>query len=852
MGIFSQSQSYRGHDMCVCQNAVAFRCIHSTAPMLRLLSRLHSLPPPAQVRSVARSMVCALLAGCVWVLAPLTAQAAPGRPHVLILLSYHPGHSWEDRILAGFNEWDSGTASKPVFHTEWMDTKRYPSAAHRQHLARYLADKYANQRFDLVVTMDDNALDFVVRQDTLFAGTPVVFSGINGDPAQIVGLRPQVTGILERFDLTRTLRVALSLHPRTQHLLFLTARDETGAGLRETVDTALAQLPPGPAVEHWSVSHLEQVEAHLAQLPEGTLVFALGTMPRQGASAPPLEPEEVAAYVRARTARPVYSDLDTAVGHGAVGGYMNSGLETGRLQAAMARRVLAGEEASRIPYVRKTPLAVLFDYAELRRLGLDMHKLPADSALVNAPPSVFDPEYRTPLISFSLMVALLLITVAVLITRSRFQAGRERALHHQATHDELTGLPNRNGLTELLQALPRAALDGEERVALVMLGLNRFKLVNDTYGHAFGDEVVAAVAARLQQWRGHHEALVRFSGDAFMIVSRLRSERALEHLRARCETLFQQPFLIHGRRIPVTAAFGMSSVPLDALDPGRLLREADTAMYEAKRSRRAQVVTFDSSIHERAARQFQIEASLPDAIERGEIEVYFQPITDTERNCIAGFEALARWQHPQLGAIPPPEFVRTATESGHIGALTQYVLRKACHAFLPHLEASTQPYLAVNVSVNDIYSSEFPTQLTHILRAMGMPPERLVLEVTEDILLGDEELATQALTRLRELGVRIAIDDFGTGYSSMSYLSSYRVNIIKIDRSFVRNIATHPMDRKIVRAIVSMANDLELSVVTEGVETPEQVALLRDIGCVLLQGYAFGRPKPAEQWPVAS
>ncbi len=796
---------------------------------------------------LVRMAACLLIAWCVW--APAAAQEEPERPHVLILLSYHPGYSWEDRILAGFNEW-GGAGRKPVFHTEWMDTKRYPGAAQRQRLARYLADKYAGQRFDLIVTMDDNALDFVARQDALFGGTPVVFSGINGDPDQIVGPRQHVTGILERFDLTRTLRVALSLHPRTQRLLFITALDESGAGLRETVDAALAQMPPGPAIEHWAVPHLGQIEARLSQLTEGTLVFALGAVPRQAGS-PPLEPEEVSAFVHARTNLPVYSDLDTAVGYGAVGGYMNSGLETGRLQADMARRVLAGEEASRIPYVRETPLALLFDYAELRRLGLEARRLPEGSQLVNAPPSIFDPEYRAPLIGFSLLVALLLATVAVLITRSRIQAAREQALHHQATHDELTGLPNRNGLAEMLRPPLRTAPGGEERVALVMLGLNRFKLVNDTYGHAFGDAVVAAVAKRLRQWRSHNESLVRFSGDAFLIVSRVRSDVALAHLRARCETLFQQPFLVNGRRIPITAAFGMSSALQGALDPDQLLREADTAMYEAKRSRRPQVVTFDGRIHERAVRQFQIEASLPEAIERGDIAVHFQPIVDTERGCIAGFEALARWQHPQLGAVPPPEFIRAATDSGHIGALTQCVLDKACRAFLPHLETPTQPYLAVNVSVSDIYGSEFPAQLAQTLAALGMPPERLVLEVTEDMLLGDEQLAAQALARLREQGVRIAIDDFGTGYSSMGYLSNYRVNIIKIDRSFVRNITTNPLDQKIVRAIVSMASDLELSVVTEGVETPEQIEMLRSIGCVLLQGYAFSRPKPAEQWPVS-
>lgn len=798
----------------------------------------------------------------VWVLATWIASNAQAahppsvpvqRPQVLVLLSYHLGHSWEDRILQGFTEWDTPTeaASKPIFSTEWLDTKRFPEATHREHMARYLQQKYAGQRFDLIATIDDNALDFVVQHPKMYGETPLIYSGINGDAMQILGQRGHATGILERFDLTRTLHVALALHRNTKLLLFISAQDETGAGQRAAVDSLAASLPAGLKIEHLSTSHLDAITPRLAQLSEGTLVFTLGAIPQQPGGIP-LEPEEVAAFVRQHTQRPIYTDLDTAVGRGVVGGYMNSGLETGRLQARMAQRVLAGEDIAHIPQVHETPLAIRFDYAELRRFGLDTRHLPYGSVLINAPASVFDAKYRIPLLGFSALVTLLIAALAVLIARSRMQVERTRALHHQATHDALTGLPNRGGLAEMLKTPPSGDIQSAEaKVALVMLGLNRFKLINDTYGHAFGDEVLAAVAARLRNWIGHQETLVRFSSDAFVVVSHYHSDIALQYLRTRCETLFQQAFQVGGRRLPLSAAFGLSTAPLEHLDPEQLVREADAAMHEAKRNRSAQVVVFDSGIHERAARQFQIEASLPDAIARGEIEVYFQPIMDSVLNHIAGFEALARWKHPQLGDVPPPEFVRAATESGHIGALTQCVLRKACMAFLPHIESATQPYLAVNVTVSDLYGCEFPEQLAQTLDSMGMPAERLVLEVTEDMLLCDEERVAEVLGQLHALGVRLAIDDFGTGYSSMGYLSSHRVQIIKIDRSFVRHITTSPQSRKIVRAIASMASDLELNVVTEGVETREQSELLRGLGCVLQQGYLFSRPLPASQWPIA-
>ena len=776
--------------------------------------------------------------------------AAPSHPpRVLVLLSYHPGFGWEDRILSGLTEWGGATSDRPVFHVEWMDAKRYPDAGQRERLTRYMTGKYAGQRFDLIATVDDDALAFVVAQAGLFGDTPVVFSGINAAPERIVGTRANVTGILERFDLTRTLDTALVLHPRTRRLLFITPDSDNGAAMRDTIDAALARLPGHPAAEHWPAPRLDQLAPRLPRVPEGTLVFTLGSIPVRDGELP-LEPELVPAYVRARTALPVYSDLDMAVGHGAVGGYLNSGLETGRLQAAMARRILAGESASAIPLVHETPLALLFDAAELRRLGVDARRLPAGSTLVNAPPSIFAREYRTQLFFIVVVVLLLVLVVAVLMVRGFMQAARQRALHHQATHDELTGLHNRSGLAGLLHSLPQPGGDGEQ-VALVMLGLNRFKLVNDTHGHAFGDRVLVAVAERLRQRCGAQQALVRFSGDAFVVMARVQGEDDLARLRGLCDALFQEPFVINGRRIPITAAFGMSTTPLQGLAAERLLREADAAMYEAKRNRSTAVVAFDSAIHERAARQFQIEASLPEAIARGEIEVYYQPIHDVRRDCIAGFEALARWRHPDLGWIPPPEFVQAAVETGHVGALTQRILRSACEAFLPHLDAPCEPYLAVNVSVSDIYASDFPAQLAQTLSEAGMPPRRLVLEVTEDMLLGDQQHVAAALEQLHRQGVRIAIDDFGTGYSSMGYLSHYQVNLIKIDQSFVRRILDSAPDRKIVRAIVSMAGDLELGVVVEGVETAEQIELLRGLGCELLQGYAFSRPRPAAEWAAA-
>lgn len=769
--------------------------------------------------------------------------AAQEVPRVLVLMSYHHGYTWEDRILDGFEEWGGVMAARPTLHIEWMDTKRRPDQDARRHFARYLSEKYAGQDFDLVVTVDDNALEFAVHQER-FAGIPIVFSGINNDPGQIIGSRSGVTGIAERFDFTRTLDLALRLHPEVKRLVFLTAEDESGAGIRQHVTEALTQLGTGIAVEHWVTRNLAEVEGRLPLLGEDTLLFALGAQPRIDGGRP-YGPEELVAHVHARTTRPVYSDLDATVGLGALGGYMNSGLENGRLMARMAQRILAGEAPESIPIVYETPLAKLFDYRELQRFGISERALPPGSQIINRPPSMFDPEYRSTLLGFLAVIVALILVIAGVLIRSRILASRHAALHYQATHDDLTGLPNRAWLSE---QLTQGKWGSGHTIALVMADVNRFQLINDTYGHSFGDEVVSSVAERLSSLLDGRSQLIRFSGDAFVILRQLDETNDLATLCHQCERVLSEPFHVAGHRLSVTAAFGVARCTTGEVDRDRLLREADTAMHEAKRERGNQVVVFDRNIHERALRQFRLEAWLPNAVANGDIQVYFQPIVESNTQGIAGFEALARWQHPELGWVPPPEFIHAAIETGCIRELTLSMLRSASRAFIPYLAAPSAPYLGVNVSVSDINAEDFPERVAAILAEEGMPAERLILEVTEDMLLGDSGGVTEVLRRLRELGLRIAIDDFGTGYSSMSYLSSFMVNIIKIDQSFIRNLTVSSSDQKIVRAIVSMAADLDLRVVTEGVETPEQLALLQQMGCRLLQGYLFGRPQPAHSW----
>ncbi|AGX88397.1 ABC transporter substrate binding protein [Candidatus Symbiobacter mobilis] len=345
--------------------------------------------------------------------APVAATAEPA--HVLVLLSYHHGHSWEDDILRGFEAWDGVPAERPVLHIEWMDTKRYASAKDRQRFQRFLEEKYAERRFDLIATMDDNALIEAVK--TLrWRDVPIVFGGVNGDPAAIVGERGRATGIAERFNLERTLNLALSLHSHTKRLIFITAPDESGVGNRQVIDANLASLPPEArgrlAIEHWTPSSLDTIDSRLFALPEHAAVFALGTIPKVEGGRP-LGNEQLVAHVRGKVRGPVYSDTDRSVGQGASGGYVNSGLENGRLMAKMARRILAGEAPESIPIVFDTPQALILDFNELQRFGVAEENLPVGATVLNRPPSIFDPDNRAILIGF--IAAILILTLVLIL-----------------------------------------------------------------------------------------------------------------------------------------------------------------------------------------------------------------------------------------------------------------------------------------------------------------------------------------------------------------------------------------------------------------------------------------------------
>jgi diguanylate cyclase (GGDEF)-like protein len=413
-------------------------------------------------------------------------------------------------------------------------------------------------------------------------------------------------------------------------------------------------------------------------------------------------------------------------------------------------------------------------------------------------------------------------------------AGRRQA-EYQANHDRLTGLPNRLNFDMHLARTLTGAQPGAQ-LSLLMLDLDRFKQVNDTLGHQAGDELICAVGRRIRTIVGQDVMLARLGGDEFaMLVADHGEGPGAEALAARIVAAIGRPFDLNHFKAHVGASVGIIHIEGEA-EPRELLRKADIALYEAKASGRNRAVVYEEHMNELLQLQHTIEAELRLALEGGDqLSVAFQPLVDQASRKVIGAEALARWHHPKYGQISPGRFIPVAENTGLIEALGEKVLRSACEL------GATAPgrTIAVNISPTQLRNPDFAMLVFDILHQTGMRTVDLELEITESILLDDEHVSAQNLRTFRAAGIHIALDDFGTGYSSLSYLKRYPVDRIKIDRSFVCQLAEGHVSVAITQAMVTLAHAMDIEVTAEGVETETQAAILGRLGCNILQGFLF-------------
>ena len=441
--------------------------------------------------------------------------------------------------------------------------------------------------------------------------------------------------------------------------------------------------------------------------------------------------------------------------------------------------------------------------------------------------------------------------------RTRFEARlleKQGHLDHLAHHDSLTGLPNRLYLSAHLPNAIEAARRTAKGLAVFCLDVDRFKHINDSRGHEVGDLLLNAVAQRLRLLVHDEDIVVRMGGDEFIVVLReVPDQQYVNQTAERIMEVIARPFDIGGHSLAITVSIGISQYPRDGADTGALLRHSDTAMYEAKQCGRNNYQGFSPTMGRQVKQRAIVETQLRDALLTGQLDVHYQPIVDLVSQKVVAVESLLRWKHPSRGYIAPAHFIGIAEETGLIVPIGEFVLQRVLHdAAGWRGSGGTLVPISINISATQLRRSDLPRLLSQSTRAHGFEPSLLQIELTESALFERREgrngaQGQDAISSLRELGVHIAIDDFGTGFSSLSHLKRWRVDSLKIDRSFVRDLVNDPSDLAIVGAITAMARHLDVPVTAEGIEGWQQLAKLRELGCHFAQGHLFSKAVPASQ-----
>jgi diguanylate cyclase (GGDEF)-like protein len=430
---------------------------------------------------------------------------------------------------------------------------------------------------------------------------------------------------------------------------------------------------------------------------------------------------------------------------------------------------------------------------------------------------------------------------------------KQQHLDKLAHHDQLTGLPNRLFLTAWL---PQAMEESRRKslpLAVLFLDLDRFKHINDTHGHETGDKLLQTVALRVRDAVRSDDVVVRMGGDEFVVIlTNVKSNDQVNETAGRITTSLAMPIVIDGKPLATTVSIGVSLYPRDGEDVGALLRHSDTAMYQAKDRGRNNFQVFSPQMDRRLKERVSIETSLRAALRASELDVYYQPLIDLDTRRVAALEALVRWKNHDGVFIPPMQFIPIAEESGLIVAVGEFVLRRVVADMVQWRSQGTKLVpVALNVSAGQLRRSDLGKLIGELIASNDIDPRLLQIELTEGALFEQlegrqGESNEDAVTNLREMGLRVSIDDFGTGYSSLSYLKRWHVDYLKIDRSFVRDLVTDTNDHAIVGAIIAMAQHLKIKVIAEGVEGWAQLDTLRRLGCRYAQGFLFAEPAPAK------
>lgn len=817
------------------------------------------------------------------------AKEDTGIQNVLILNSYQEGMPWTRQENEGIID-ELGKSGRNLYTcVEYMDWKNYHTDKNAYFLYDYYKYKYKDKKIDVIITTDDAALQFaLIHRKEIFSNAPIIFCGVNQyGVSSIVKGNSRVAGIVENIDVTETIKVALHINPTIKNIYLLYDNTESGITTGNMVTKQIESMETKQKLSIIPCNNIsfEKIDQMVRHLGNDSIVLISSYFRDRDINN--LDINYVTRRISKDSSVPVYHVYDFGVNNGTIGGSLISGKVQGTEAGKLALEVLKGKDVRDLPIETKNTNHFVFDYEQLRRFGISTKVLPKDAELINKPFSFYE-TYKELVLGVIITVLVLLIFVNILLfylikirrmkkrlaesneeltqlyeeltasdEEMRHQYNEiisynerirlsEEKLNYLAYHDVLTGLPNRLSLFEKSK---KVLTPENGKVALLFIDIDNFKYVNDTMGHAFGDQLIIEVGERLSTLLNPNDTIYRLSGDEFIIMKEnIKDTEEINNFAALILNSFNEEFDIFNSSHHISLSFGIVQYPEHGSNIEQLLKYADIAMYHAKEAGRKNFVMYDQIMNKVFIERVNMENLLLKALDNNEFEIYYQPQVDVKSNKITGFEALLRWNSPELGKVPPLKFINIAEDTHFIIPLGTWVLKETC-LFLRKLYdlGYDKMYASINISILQLMQTDFYEIVEDILTETKLEPEDIVLEITESLLMESLDSIRKLLNKLCSNNIMVALDDFGTGYSSLYYLKQLPISTLKIDKSFIDDI-TDTNSESITGQIVSFGKWLGMDVIAEGVEFQVQLDYLKNFGCDKYQGYLFSKPVPEEEF----
>ncbi|MFW5981035.1 MAG: EAL domain-containing protein [bacterium] len=781
----------------------------------------------------------------------ISVKASPKR--ILVFHSYQESLLWTRDVNQGIRDYMAESDLDYVLYYEYMDSKKYHNYNYYLKLVDLYAYKYEDKKFDLIIASDNNAMDFLNHFSFyLFKDTPVIFTGINNfNENQVAGIENHLI-VHEDPPLKETIDLALNMHPDTENILIYGSETSTYQNSKESLQKIMPLYQERVNFIFKEGLTINDIVTDISQQAKNSIILLLTTLSEDERK--PLSYANTARELSLAADIPVYSTWDFFLGEGILGGKVISGKTMGENAASLAAEYLQGRDFNDLNHIPSSEGNYIFDYQQLKRYNISEKTLPEGSIVLNLPDSFWQIERRVIFIigvAFLLMLFFIVYLVKTIHKYKKTQQELEKEKEFSERlvfYDNLTSLPNMVYFRR--QVANELSKSGEKLLAIIMLDLDRFRLINDIYGRNFGDRIIMKISQRLVSFFTENTTVCRISSDDFAILLTNKEEiERIEELAERLSKIISVPIFIDDEEFFVQASMGISIYPGDGANMDLLLKAADSALHKTKEMVDTNYQLYNREMHVQNTRRLFIEKNLVKAIKRKELEVYYQPLIDLLSNDIIGGEALIRWQHPEKGMISPEEFIPIAEETGDILAIGDYVMKEACSQFTNWFKEGHDPgFLSINLSPRQFTQEDLIKRIEEILKETKFDRKKLILEITETAAILNPGSTEYIIKKFKEMGIKLMLDDFGTGYSSLNYLSRFPVSGLKIDRCFINQLDKGKEDELLVAAIIAMAGQLGIEVVAEGVETKEQLNFLKKHKCKYTQGYFYHPPVPAKDY----